>query len=467
MSGQAQEVGEFYTLDELELLTEVAIKGTLNGRRVPVVVKDAAKHYRDSIIRQVIRPSVVLSSEAHEVNETLLALSEEKMRTKEAFDSDVFESKSENDNGDGTTEEMVPEFDQDEDSDIEILSVHGVDVGPIHPVLNLAEDNKDIKEDNKDVKEDNKFGLNLETPTMQTLSSILTQSLNSPLPLCRSTRISGIWQNVFLAAMSEHAQEVDDFYTIDELELLTEVATKGTLDGRRVPAVVKDATKHYRDSIMRQVSASAGQLCSQMRDVNETLRALSDEGLREGETFDNEVVEISSDEDDDVEMQTADGGTRENNNFFGSNAEMPATQTLSTSINQPLDSSLSPNNSTNSADPPRLSGIWKCQLCNKEGLVTSKLGLIRHVGSHAPYPIRCNVKGCRTVRGSPDDIVKHLREAHGLTTKKLTRQQDQYLRTSIRAFYKKSEESLDIYFPPAAYMGTYKMKLRSAGRRSL
>ncbi|KAK0402582.1 hypothetical protein QR680_016416 [Steinernema hermaphroditum] len=194
MSGQAQEVGEFYTLDELELLTEVAIKGTLNGRRVPVVVKDAAKHYRDSIIRQVIRPSVVLSSEAHEVNETLLALSEEKMRTKEAFDSDVFESKSENDNGDGTTEEMVPEFDQDEDSDIEILSVHGVDVGPIHPVLNLAEDNKDIKEDNKDVKEDNKFGLNLETPTMQTLSSILTQSLNSPLPLCRSTRISGIWQ---------------------------------------------------------------------------------------------------------------------------------------------------------------------------------------------------------------------------------------------------------------------------------
>ncbi|KAK0415686.1 hypothetical protein QR680_012056 [Steinernema hermaphroditum] len=89
--------------------------------------------------------------------------------------------------------------------------------------------------------------------------------------------------------------EEGDFYTLEELELLAEVATRGTMEGRKVPKIVRDSTKHYRRRLLDQLKDQAEEVhrshSNALEEINETVVALSCDQVHQ------EIYEIDDDEE--------------------------------------------------------------------------------------------------------------------------------------------------------------------------
>ncbi|KAK0415559.1 hypothetical protein QR680_012002 [Steinernema hermaphroditum] len=70
-----------------------------------------------------------------------------------------------------------------------------------------------------------------------------------------------------------------DFYTLEELELLAEVATRGTMEGRKVPKITRHSAERYRRHLLDQLKDEAEEVHQRALDVleeiNETVTTLA------------------------------------------------------------------------------------------------------------------------------------------------------------------------------------------------
>ncbi|KAK0415682.1 hypothetical protein QR680_012056 [Steinernema hermaphroditum] len=73
--------------------------------------------------------------------------------------------------------------------------------------------------------------------------------------------------------------EEDDFCTLEVLELLAEVATRGTMDDRKVPKIMRDSAKHYRRHLLDQLKGQLEEVdqsdSNALEEINKTVAALA------------------------------------------------------------------------------------------------------------------------------------------------------------------------------------------------
>ncbi|KAK0415545.1 hypothetical protein QR680_011997 [Steinernema hermaphroditum] len=111
------------------------------------------------------------------------------------------------------------------------------------------------------------------------------------------------------------------FYTFEDLELLAEVATRGTMEGQRVPKIMWNSAKHYRRHLLDQMRDEAEQVdqnySNVLEEINETVAALAGAQVNQEiykteddmEDDSTEAITIESDDEDDQRGQSAEATT--------------------------------------------------------------------------------------------------------------------------------------------------------------
>ncbi|KAK0415646.1 hypothetical protein QR680_012039 [Steinernema hermaphroditum] len=119
--------------------------------------------------------------------------------------------------------------------------------------------------------------------------------------------------------MQEEASAGDDFFTLDELELLAEAATQGTLYSHRVPTIIQTAATYYRSDLMRQLQKQKEEAMQLNRGISDSLaslcrpRQISTVAEIDDLGKSPEIIVIDDDDvdQDDVEQETPQAGESE------------------------------------------------------------------------------------------------------------------------------------------------------------
>ncbi|KAK0415685.1 hypothetical protein QR680_012056 [Steinernema hermaphroditum] len=240
------------------------------------------------------------------------------------------------------------------------------------------------------------------------------------------------------SALQRTMSEEGDFYTLEELELLAEVATRGTMEGRKVPKIVRDSTKHYRRRLLDQLKDQAEEVhrshSNALEEINETVVALSCDQVHQ------EIYEIDDDEETRLD-QIADANDIRD-------IEDDSTAVI-TSESDDEDTQRGPSAEATTPTVQFRSGLWQCRSCKAILKGYRRNGLLRHVGVHegGTHPISCFIEGCRTKCKWGHALRAHLRHEHKLSARNLTAEQRGRLIEKERISYEKLELSLHKYFP--------------------
>ncbi|KAK0415647.1 hypothetical protein QR680_012039 [Steinernema hermaphroditum] len=313
--------------------------------------------------------------------------------------------------------------------------------------------------------------------------------------------------------MQEEASAGDDFFTLDELELLAEAATQGTLYSHRVPTIIQTAATYYRSDLMRQLQKQKEEAMQLNRGISDSLaslcrpRQISTVAEIDDLGKSPEIIVIDDDDvdQDDVEQETPQAGeseaseisqTMDSSSAFseaskGQKAfqeptadqacEKPNPAATAAVELQPVangrehqasqEQQASPEHVVTKPSAaavvqesrePRTSsriqfGYWKCQKrgCGHKDIVIAwgKDELKRHIGNHHKSgTCRCCIEGCSRIMNRPSAFREHLMKSHKLTVDELSPEQNRRLMDTEKAYYDKWELDVNRYFPPEAFI---------------
>ncbi|KAK0415680.1 hypothetical protein QR680_012056 [Steinernema hermaphroditum] len=232
--------------------------------------------------------------------------------------------------------------------------------------------------------------------------------------------------------------EEDDFCTLEVLELLAEVATRGTMDDRKVPKIMRDSAKHYRRHLLDQLKGQLEEVdqsdSNALEEINKTVAALA------GAQVNQEICEIDDDEETRLDQIS------DQNDVMDMEDDSAEVITIE-SDDEDTQRGQSAETTTPTAE--FRSGLWQCQRCKIILKGYHKENLLRHVGSHegSTHRIACFIEGCRTKCKWGHALRAHLRHEHKLSARNLTAEQRDRLIEKERISYEKLELSLHKYFP--------------------
>ncbi|KAK0415503.1 hypothetical protein QR680_011979 [Steinernema hermaphroditum] len=266
----------------------------------------------------------------------------------------------------------------------------------------------------------------------------------------------------------------DSFYGAEELELLGEVADRGTLRGEPVPAIIQDSAKHFRMKLLHDLDESATQLTTEFRcrsnEISESVRALL--GTRQATTEDvtseqvehdvpEPLVETSSEINENVE--SCEPLSCRERPMDTSSASL-ATDTLSASLaNDTSSASLAKDTSSAKDSSPKEMEIWQCQKCRKEFRQNSVLGLLSHIAVHESVSCPCFIEDCSFVCKTASSVGDHLRNRHGFSAEQIKYHQPLLSRLMTQQ-RDKAKAKLNDYFPPSSCISSKARKTLKRAR---
>ncbi|KAK0415683.1 hypothetical protein QR680_012056 [Steinernema hermaphroditum] len=96
------------------------------------------------------------------------------------------------------------------------------------------------------------------------------------------------------------------------------------------------------------------------------------------------------------------------------------------------------------------SGLWQCQVCQKQMIESHTHSLLKHIGTHENIFCRCPIAGCAKTCRTTSGLRTHLQNYHRLRAADLSAKQHGRLLEGERKFYESARNHLARYFPPGA-----------------
>ncbi|KAK0415542.1 hypothetical protein QR680_011997 [Steinernema hermaphroditum] len=283
--------------------------------------------------------------------------------------------------------------------------------------------------------------------------------------------------------------EEGDFYTLEELELLSEVATRGTMEGRKMPKIMRDSATHYRRHLLDQLKDQVKEV-DQSAQVNQEIYETEDDEeerleriAEENDVIDMEddstdVMTIESDDEDVQRGQSAEGptataefrsglwqcrsckeilkGYRRNSLLRHVGLHEDGTHPISCFIEgchttckwgHVLRRHITQEHKLFDT---HVKTLWQCQVCQKQLIKNHERDLLKHIGTHVNIFCRCPIAGCAKTCRTANRLRHHLTNYHKLRAADLSTEQHGRLLETERKFYESARIQLDRYFPPGA-----------------
>ncbi|KAK0415543.1 hypothetical protein QR680_011997 [Steinernema hermaphroditum] len=246
---------------------------------------------------------------------------------------------------------------------------------------------------------------------------------------------------------AETMGEEGDFYTLEELELLSEVATRGTMEGRKMPKIMRDSATHYRRHLLDQLKDQVKEVdqsdSNALEEITETVGALTAPVFPFTGYILEHSNEYSSEDDEEERLERI----AEENDVIDMEDDSTDVMTIE-SDDEDVQRGQSAEGPTATAE--FRSGLWQCQVCQKQLIKNHERDLLKHIGTHVNIFCRCPIAGCAKTCRTANRLRHHLTNYHKLRAADLSTEQHGRLLETERKFYESARIQLDRYFPPGA-----------------